>query len=197
MTDPVVVPVTVAAAGGGLLRALAGLSADRLATARVVAAAKWESGGPIDDPGREREVLASVRALAARSGADPEAVVRVLRDQIEAHKTVQRALHRHWRAHPRQAPAHAPDLAGARQEIDRVNEDLVRLIARSAGTRAAPSCPSALAVAVRRTARSRHLDPLHTRALTRAVRSLCTPGPLTTTTPDQHHGTAHANHHNT
>ncbi|MFE6041472.1 gamma subclass chorismate mutase AroQ [Streptomyces sp. NPDC056452] len=155
------------------LRPLADLSARRLATAELVAAAKWGTGSPVDDPVREKQVLDTAARQAREAGADPGATVRILRDQIEANKRVQRALHRSWDANPAGAPTGRPDLTDVREEINRVNADLVRTIAGSATARAAPSCGGILRVAEALVRRDRHFDRLRTTALTHALRSVC------------------------
>ncbi|MGI5467343.1 chorismate mutase [Streptomyces sp. CA-132043] len=155
------------------LRPLAALSAERLATADLVAAAKWGTGSPIDDPARERQVLDAVDRRARELGADPERTVAVFRDQIEANKIVQRGLHRAWTADPDRAPTTRPDLDEVREEINRINEGLVRAIADSPAARTSPSCAPVLAVAAARVVPDEHLDPLHTVALARSLRSVC------------------------
>ncbi|MFH8683813.1 chorismate mutase [Streptomyces lydicus] len=157
----------------GRLWPLAALSAERLATGDQVAAAKWGTGSPIDDPVRERQVLDAVAEQARQLGADPGATVRVFRDQIEASKSVQRGLHRRWAADPAQAPTVRPDLNEVRNEIDRINTALVRALAVSPQARSAPSCRPLLAVAAARVRHERHLDALHTVALARSLRSVC------------------------
>ncbi|MGI5256456.1 chorismate mutase [Streptomyces angustmyceticus] len=157
----------------GPLRPLAALSAERLATGDLVAAAKWGTDSPIDDPAREREVLNTVADQARQLGADPGVTVRVFRDQIEANKDVQRGLHRRWDANPGQAPTERPDLQEVRKEINRVNGALVRALAGSARARSAPSCAARLAAAAVRVRQERHLDGLHTAALARSLRSVC------------------------
>ncbi|MFF8788261.1 chorismate mutase [Streptomyces sp. NPDC015125] len=157
----------------GRLGPLAGLSAERLATGDLVAAAKWGTGSPIDDPAREQEVLDSVAEQARQLGADPAATVRIFRDQIEASKIVQRGLHRRWDADPAQAPTTRPDLEEVRRQINRINGELVRAIARSPHARSAPYCAPLLTVAAAHVRHERHLDGLHTRALARSLRSVC------------------------
>ncbi|KOG40169.1 chorismate mutase [Streptomyces decoyicus] len=157
----------------GRLGPLAELSAQRLATGDLVAAAKWGTGGPIDDPAREQEVLDAVAEQARRLGADPAATVRIFRDQIEASKVVQRGLHRRWHADPAQAPTTRPDLDEVRKEINRINGELVRAIARSPHARSAPYCAPLLTVAAAQVRHERHLDGLHTVALARSLRSVC------------------------
>ncbi|MEU6125165.1 chorismate mutase [Streptomyces sp. NPDC047123] len=155
------------------LRPLAELSAQRLATADLVAAAKYGTGSPVDDPAREQQVLDTVAAQATEAGADPEVTVRIFRDQIEANKVVQRGLFRHWDADPSQAPTERPDLAEVRAEINRVNAELVRGIAASTGARTAPYCGLMLAAAADGVRRADRLDALHTVALGRSLRSVC------------------------
>ncbi|MFE0130581.1 chorismate mutase, partial [Streptomyces sp. NPDC059037] len=83
-----------------LLRPLAGLSAQRLATADLVAAAKYGTDSPIDDPAREKQVLDDVARQARDVGADPEVTVRIFRDQIEANKVGGRAPGQRWGGRP-------------------------------------------------------------------------------------------------
>lgn len=152
---------------------ITGLSAERLATADLVAAAKWGTGSPIDDPAREQVVLDAVRQQAVEAGADPQATVAIFRDQIEANKQVQRGLHRLWDADPAKAPAERPDLTEVRKEINRINTELVRAIAASDGARAARSCKGLLAVTAVQVRHEKQLDRLHAKALVRAVPSVC------------------------
>ncbi|MCM2415949.1 gamma subclass chorismate mutase AroQ [Streptomyces sp. RKAG290] len=170
-------PAAGASLGGyARLHSLAALSARRLDTARPVAAAKWGTGDPVEDPSRERQVLDTAALQAREAGADPGATVRIFRDQIEANKQVQRALHRRWDADPSVAPKLRPDLTEVREAINRVNVDLVRAIADSAAARAAPSCAGTLSAAESHVRRIGHLDRPRTAALTRALRSVCTAG---------------------
>ncbi|MFC9884131.1 gamma subclass chorismate mutase AroQ [Streptomyces libani] len=157
----------------GQLRPLAALSAERLATGDLVAAAKWGTGGPVDDPAREREVLRAVADQARELGADPAVTVRIFRDQIEASKVVQRGLHRAWEADPGRAPTERPDLGEVRKEINRINGELVRAIAGSPYARSAPYCAPLLTAAAVRVRHERQLDGLHTGALARSLRSVC------------------------
>ncbi|MEU2211775.1 chorismate mutase [Streptomyces hygroscopicus] len=165
------------AAPGGLVRAslrpLVELSAERALVADEVAAAKWGTDSPIDDPAREREVLDAVARQAEELGADPVATARIFRDQIEASKVVQRGLYRRWAADPAQAPTDRPDLGRIRLEINRINGELVRAIADSAALREAPSCEGRLTAGAAAVIHGRRLDTLHTVALGRALPSVC------------------------
>ena len=155
------------------LHPVAELSAERLATADLVAAAKWGTDSPIDDPAREQQVLDSVAAQAQQLGADPDEVRRIFRDQIEANKIVQRGLFQRWTDHPDQAPTTRPDLAVVRQEINRINTALVHALADTAEARAVPACRPELAFAAVQVHHEDRLDALHTRALVRSLRSFC------------------------
>ncbi|MXM67013.1 chorismate mutase [Streptomyces sp. HUCO-GS316] len=155
------------------LRPVATLSAERLATADLVAAAKWGTDSPVDDPAREQQVLDAVAAQAEQIGADPDEARRIFRDQIEANKIVQRGLHRWWSVHPEQAPTTKPDLNVVRQKINRINTELVQALAVSTPQRAAPSCRPELALAVLQVHHDTHPDPLHTVALARSLTSVC------------------------
>ncbi|MBM7171774.1 chorismate mutase [Streptomyces sp. G44] len=172
---PTVADVTAASPGPyARLHPLADLSARRLATADLVAAAKYGTGGgPVDDPAREKQVLDAVARAAREAGADPRATVRIFRDQIDANKAVQRELFRRWDADPSEAPRERPDLAEVREEIDRVNAELVRGIAASAGARTAPYCGGVLTAATAHVRHTDRLDALHSLALERALRSVC------------------------
>ncbi|MEU5161335.1 gamma subclass chorismate mutase AroQ [Streptomyces sp. NPDC020875] len=170
---PTTASASVPASAYGQLLTLTRLSAERLATADRVAAAKWGTDSPIDDPAREQIVLDSVRQQAEAAGADPEATVAIFRDQIEANKLVQRELHRQWTEDPSKAPTERPDLTEIRKEINRVNTELVRAVAASDRARSARSCLGALAVTAVHVRHEKQLDRLHTLALVRAVPSVC------------------------
>ncbi|MFE4059232.1 gamma subclass chorismate mutase AroQ [Streptomyces sp. NPDC059096] len=166
-------PAPATAAPAERLHAVADLAARRLAVADTVAAAKWRTGAPVEDLGRERLVLDAVARRAEELGGDPAAAVRIFRDQIEAGKDVQRALHRRWDADPAHAPAARPDLSEARTEINRIDEALVRAVTAAALDRAAPSCGAVLLAAAARVTFEQDQDTTHARALDRALGSVC------------------------
>ncbi|MEE4595574.1 chorismate mutase [Streptomyces sp. DSM 41524] len=175
-TAAVAAPAGPARVQHDTLRPLVDLSAQRVLVADEVAAAKWGTDSPIDDPAREREVLAAVARQAEELGADPVATSRIFRDQIEASKVVQRGLYSRWDADPAQAPTERPDLGRVRLEINRINGELVRAIADSAAVREAPSCVGHLTAGAAAVVHGRRLDPLHTVALGRSLPSVCERG---------------------
>jgi chorismate mutase len=152
---------------------VASLAADRLATADLVAAAKWGTDSPIDDPAREQQVLDTVAAQARQIGADPDEIRRIFRDQIEANKVVQRGLFAKWTAHPDQAPTSKPDLNVVRQTINRINTSLVQSLADTTPDRTAPTCRPELTVAAVEVTYEKHTNFLHTKALIRSLASIC------------------------
>ncbi|MEU9397313.1 chorismate mutase [Streptomyces sp. NPDC048324] len=152
---------------------VAALAADRLATADLVAAAKWGTDSPIDDPAREQQVLDTVAAQARQIGADPDEMRRVFRDQIEANKLVQRALFAEWTAHPDRAPTTKPDLNVVRATINRINTDLARSLADTTPERVSPNCGPELLVAAVEVHHEKHQDLLHTTALARSLAHIC------------------------
>lgn len=149
------------------------LAAERLATADLVAAAKWGTDSPIDDPAREQQVLDNVAAQATQLGADPDEIRMIFRDQIEANKTVQRGLFQRWTDHPDQAPTTKPDLSVVREQINRITGALVQALADTSENRGTLACRPELALAAFQVRHEDHLDALHTRALYRALPSIC------------------------
>ncbi|MFC7621830.1 chorismate mutase [Microlunatus sp. GCM10028923] len=158
-------------AGG--LRPVVDLSAQRVLVGDLVAASKWGTDQPIDDPAREQAVLAAVAELARERGTDPDRVVAIFRDQIEASKIVQRGLFRQWTRHPEQAATERPDLDQVRAEINRLNVGIVDAVADSERARGSLLCGVGVVLAEVRVDHERDLDALHRRALDRSVDSVC------------------------
>ncbi|RCG17218.1 chorismate mutase [Streptomyces reniochalinae] len=159
---------------GGALTAVAKVSADRLALADLVAAAKYGTGEPISDPARERAVLDDVAERSAASGVDRRLATAVFRDQIEASKDVQRGLFNRWARYPSERPARRPELAGeVRPRLDRITVRLLDGLAAAGRPRNRPSCAPRLMAGAVREAGERRFDALHARGLLRALPSVC------------------------
>jgi chorismate mutase len=166
-------PVRHAAAAHDLT-SVTELLAERLLLADKVAAAKYGTDTPIDDPGREAQILDDVRARAAVLGLDPDAVAAVFRDQIEANKLVQRGLYARWDANPGERPTERPDLAKeVRPALDRITTQLLAALKNTEQARAVPSCGRRLTMAAALSAYTHRLDALHLKGLARAVPSVC------------------------
>ncbi|MFI7011167.1 chorismate mutase [Streptomyces sp. NPDC050145] len=167
-------PPRTAAATPHALTGVASLAADRLALADKVAAAKYGTSAPIDDPARERQVLDDVARRAAALGLDPAWAQAVFRDQMEANKQVQRGLYARWDAHPEERPAERPDLAKeVRPALDRITAALLDALRASAPARTSPACTPLLTSAALRAAHTHGFDTLHAGALARALPSVC------------------------
>ncbi|MCR6486586.1 chorismate mutase [Amycolatopsis sp. OK19-0408] len=152
---------------------LTDLVAQRVRIADQVAAAKYGTGSPIDDPVREQQIYDSVAARAPELGLDPAEAVRFFRAQVEASKLVQRGLHARWAEHPAEAPATRPDLTEIRPAIDRMNTGLLAELAATRQLRTARTCPARLLVAARVADVVHRFDALHARALRAATAATC------------------------
>jgi chorismate mutase len=155
------------------LFALVDAAAQRLQTAEDVAASKWNTGGSIEDPARERVVLDSVTAAARDRGVDPAYVEAAFRDQIAATVAVEYARFSDWKLDPASAPTTAPNLADSRGAIDGLNRTMVAEIAGQWDSLHSPDCVGDLEAARTAAAVSRGLDDLYQRALAFATRSYC------------------------
>lgn len=158
---------------GSPLLPFARAAADRVLLADKVAAAKYGTPAPIDDPVREKAILDAVAAKSREWGIDPEASVRIFRDQIEANKLVQREWYRRWDSGQAEPPAERPDLAQIRPLIDKLNAVLLDEIRLTVDVRARPSCVTKQTRAHIAVVVEKRLDPLHATALARALPSLC------------------------
>jgi chorismate mutase len=111
----------------GPLGPLTDLAVRRILLGDKVAAAKFGTGLPIDDPVREQQVLDQVAAQSTAMGLPPEVSVRFFQAQIEANKIVQRGLFRYWASNPAQRPTKRPDLATeVRPQLDRITAEILR-----------------------------------------------------------------------
>ena len=103
---------------------------ERLLLAQEVARAKWNAKAPIEDLPREEQVIAAAARQGAALGLQEAWIRSVFRAQIEASKTVQRALYRRWQAEDAGHFDDAPDLAQTiRPRLDRLTTQLLRAMA--------------------------------------------------------------------
>lgn len=163
----------VQVAAGSPLLPFTRAAADRVLLADKVAAAKYGTPAPIDDPVREKAILEAVAAKSREWGIDPEASVRIFRDQIEANKVVQREWYRRWDSGQAELPAERPDLGQIRPLIDKLNAVLLDEIRLTVDVRARPSCVTKQTRAYVAVVVEKRLDPMHATALARALPSLC------------------------
>ncbi|MFE2642659.1 chorismate mutase [Streptomyces nigra] len=166
----------------GPLGPLTALVIERLLVSDQVAASKFGTARPIDDPAREQQVLDEVRLQAGPLGLDPDATVSFFRDQITASKVVQKGLFTRWTAHPDEAPTTRPDLTKIRTQLDQITAELLQELKATRNLcNSALSCNLQLALATQSGIAVKGLDKLHRQALRGATDSVCV-----TSTGDQH-----------
>jgi chorismate mutase len=145
----------------------------RLKTADPVAAAKYRSGGPVDDPTREREVINQVVATAVSRHVDEDFVRRVFRDQIDATDSLEHTRFAQWKIDPQSAPEAAPDLSSSRNVINALNTAIVDDIAEQWSTLHTVACRADLDRAIAAVAAQQHLDQVYLPALGYATHQYC------------------------
>lgn len=171
-----VVPTTAPAGGdANPLLDLVDAAIERLQTAEPVAGTKWISGGPIEDPARVEQVLASVSADATGRGVDPAYVRQIFTDQIHATEAIEYSRFAQWKLDPGSAPGVAPDLAASRATIDRLNTEIVDQVALNWPVLHSPDCTGMVDDAKTTVTNTRTLDPLYQQALAFATHSYCAP----------------------
>ncbi|MFI8105915.1 chorismate mutase [Streptomyces sp. NPDC086023] len=156
------------------LGTLVTLASERMTTADTVAAAKWGTSRPIDDPAREKAVIDGATAQGVKLGIPSDTVRRIIQDQIEANKTVQRALYATWRADPAKRPTHRPDLdTQVRPKLDRIDGALLTAIRQAEPLLVSPGCGEALDRAKAATTDELGLDAAHREGLGQALAHVC------------------------
>ena len=152
------------------LAPLLGTIEERLAIADQVALSKWDSGKPVEDRQREREVIAGAVALAPAYKLSNEAVEQFFSAQIEANKLVQYAHLSDWHAQDKAPNNPRPDLVGQiRPQLDQLQKRLLQQLADFSPYRNDPQCPSWLAKANKTGTHA----PLRKLAQIRATAELC------------------------
>ncbi|MDH6522686.1 chorismate mutase-like protein [Streptomyces sp. SAI-135] len=163
----------------GQLGPLTALVIERLLVSDDVAASKFGTASPIEDPVREAQVLEQVRQQAEAVGVNSQAAVAIFRDQITASKEVQRGLFARWTAHPDEAPTTRPDLSEIRGRLDQLTTALLAELKDTESLRNKPvTCSVQLALAEVSGAALERLDTLHRQALRTATDSVCRPAGL-------------------
>ncbi|ORA36002.1 chorismate mutase [Mycobacterium aquaticum] len=148
-------------------------AAQRLQTADAVAAYKYRTGGAVDDPKREQQVIDAVTAAAAAAHIDPGYVGSIFRNQIDATSSVEYTRFAQWKIDPGAVPASAPDLSETRTTIDRLNQTMVREMAAQWDDLHSPSCAVDRDAALSAVTASRALDPVYQSALAYATHTYC------------------------
>lgn len=105
----------------------------RLDVAPMVARAKWNSGAPIDDPARERQILDGLMQTLDAGGKFDDAgkafMRRFFQSQFDAGKILQHALHAQWRQQGLPPFAQVPDLkTDIRPLLDRLTPQMIAAV---------------------------------------------------------------------
>jgi chorismate mutase len=146
----------------------------RIEVGDEVAASKYFSGKPVEDPVREQQIIDSVRQSAVQLGIDPDSTADFFRAQIEASKVVQRGLLAKWAADPSSAPTSGPDLDAVRHELDELTTGLLTELVRVDHLRhAGLACDISLLVATTTGSIEHHFDRLHRQALAVGTATVC------------------------
>jgi chorismate mutase len=152
---------------------LVNAAAQRLQTAEPVAAVKWKTNGPIEDPPRVQQVLAAVTADARAHQIDPDYVGGAFSDQINATEAIEYTRFAQWKLEPASAPPAPPDLSASRTVIDGHNHVMVGEIAAHWDLLHSPACVMALDEAKNAVVGAQQLDSLYQQALTLATHNYC------------------------
>ena len=160
----------------GALGLLTDLAIQRVLVSDQVAASKFGTGTPIDDPVREQQELDQVRQRSIGLGLDPNATVRFFANQINASKIVQRGLFQRWSARPSEAPTTRPDLGKIRTQLDQLTTELLQQLNATQHIRRS-TLPCSIQRGEARVSGEiiNRLDALHRRAVDVAVQSVCSP----------------------
>ena len=143
---------------------------ERLLIADQVALSKWDSGKPVEDRQREREVIAAAVAQAPIYKLSGETVETFFAAQIEANKFIQYVNLSDWALEGKAPDLPRPDLVGEiRPKLDRLQKRLLQQLADFAPYRTDPQCPQWLA----RATHHNKQHPIHRLALIRATGGLC------------------------
>ncbi|HEY1067516.1 MAG TPA: chorismate mutase [Pirellulales bacterium] len=102
----------------------------RISLMHEVALAKRRGGHPIDDAVREGDRVVAARKKAVEVGLDPGFAEEFYRSQITVSKMLQRADFLRWDVAPPPEKPTPRDLSKVRKEIDKLDAEIVRDLAR-------------------------------------------------------------------
>lgn len=145
----------------------------RLALAKQVALNKWDTGKPVEDRARERQVIDNARASAVDRKIDPEWAEQFFAAQIEANKLFQYARLDAWTRAGKAPDEPRKDLAkDIRPVLDQLQDELLQRMAAFAPYRTSPDCRRWMTSAIPSVDES----PLRNMTLLRATAGLCVSG---------------------
>jgi chorismate mutase len=149
-------------------------TARRLAFAKQVALAKWDSGKAVEDRAREQNLLSKAMAEAEHRGLIVVQVEQWMRDQMEANKLIQYALLAQWRRVGLAPIESRSDLVTVvRPQLERLQNNLLQQWVQTQRWRAQPACPELLAKLTLAYTRQHKMDTVYALALDRALANVC------------------------
>lgn len=148
-------------------------AAQRLQIADDVAAVKWHSGAPVEDPARVQQQLTALASAAEAEDVDPDYVRQIFTDQIAATEAVEHHRFAQWERDPASAPAVASDLAASRARIDGLNHVMLTQVGLHWQLLHSPQCAAEVHQSVRNISAARQFDELYRRELIAATRDYC------------------------
>lgn len=157
------------------LTELVDAAAARLQVAEPVAAFKWHNRVPVEDPARVQQELNTLTGRAADAGIDPDYVVGVMHDQIDATESLEYTRFAQWKLDPAGAPASPADLSTSRATIDDLNNVMVSQMGLRWDLLHSTGCAGQLDDALGQVSSARRLDPAYRHALQFATHSYCRP----------------------
>ena len=127
------------------------LIGDRLEVASDVARSKWNSKAPVEDLGREQQIVSSVGTSASRYNVPRDIAERFFRAQIEASKIIQRATLAEFEAARQPRFATVADLEqDIRPRLDGLTPELMRALGEVLPVLEQPEGRAAVAARTRR-----------------------------------------------
>lgn len=155
------------------LRDLVDAAAQRLQVADPVAAFKWHNGVAVEDPSRVGLELGTLSDQATAAGVDPEYVIGVMHDQIDATESLEYSRFAQWKVDPGSVPTAPADLSALRAAIDDLNNVMLAQIERRWAVLHSSGCAAQLDDALGQVSNARRLDGLYQQALRFATRAYC------------------------
>jgi chorismate mutase len=125
---------------------LLSLIQQRLELAPLVARAKWNTHGAINDPPREAQIRDQVAHEGEQLGLPPAAVRIFFQAQFDAGKLIQQDLHQRWQQQAQPPFQPATDLAReVRPVLDALNPQLLQALQRNRQALCQPAAQAYLA----------------------------------------------------
>lgn len=148
------------------------LSSERLALADAVAVSKFHTGKAVEDPQRIQQQLQALVEESKQYALEPQKVKAFFSAQIEANQLVQYNLLDTYAMTP-DLVGPADDLETIRQDITRINQQILSIFGAAEAELKQGDCAVKLHEAIAFQANDSDFDDLHSMALVRAFGDIC------------------------